>query len=63
MVQQIKLFATKPDDLSSLGLTWRKERTNSWKLFFELHVDTMVDMRSVAHKPTTIYIQVNHVIF
>lgn len=63
MAQQIKGFAAKPHDLSSPGLTWRKERTNSWKLFLELHVDSMVDTRSVAHKPTTIYIQVNRAIF
>jgi hypothetical protein len=43
MAQWVKVLAAKQDDLSVFpGTTWRKERTDSYRLSSAFHMHTMV---------------------
>ena len=47
--QQVKVLAAKPDDLSSVPRTWRKEERDSCLLTSDLHKHTMVSALSLSH--------------
>ena len=55
--QQMMALTAQPDSLSSTpGPTWWKERTNSHKLFFDLHIHGVVHFRHMhAHEYVCTY--------